>query len=207
MTETKYYKVRSQKEFDWLLKHFNLANDSSIVFSDFDDDDLIEYPDNRNDDHWNFSDEETHSNFIEVSDLIEREENKIVFTSEEKEEFDQLKSAHYFLLNSLDDISDSRNGYSRLRKRIYKDNSLNEAESKEFEFARVWANPDLIEVKEEPKFAYKLKPKFKKMLNVENEYLSLKGIRVHSAEYHTAKEWQQVDNELKQIYDRVPENE
>lgn len=143
---------------------------------------------------------------IKVSDLMKPNKDVIYMTPAEKAEFDELKD-DYATLGGV--LQSGNNGIwnGALHNRIFRNNQdYQERNRAQLEFARAWADPSLIVVKDnEPRFAYKLKPKFQSMLYATSTYLSINGIRTSTAEFHTAKEWQAVDNEIKQIFDRAAE--
>ncbi|WP_439424846.1 hypothetical protein ACKP2L_05390 [Oenococcus alcoholitolerans] len=138
---------------------------------------------------------------FKVSDLMKPNKDVIYMTPAEKAEFDELKNNYVTLLGALHEGIWSGALYTR----ICRNKDYQESNQAQLEFARAWADPDLIVVKDEPRFAYKLKPKFNCVLDVVNKYLSIDEIRVSKPEFHTAEEWQAIDNELKQIFDRVAE--
>ncbi|ATE84859.1 hypothetical protein vBOeSunk162_31 [Oenococcus phage vB_OeS_unk162] len=208
--KSKYYHAQTQQEWDWLFKHFNLVNTKPEIqrWSNFGKRTVVVTPaDTPN--NWGYENTRIDimlgiTDFIEVSDLMKEEEmkDKIVFTKEEKEEFDELKKEYttlysvLFMINEID--------FPKLFESLF-NNSFSQNNLAQLEFARAWANPDLIEVKE-PRFAYELKPQFQDTFNIHSRvYLRLDGKNDINKRYYTQSEWQQVDDDLKVIFDRVEE--
>ncbi|AWT48049.1 hypothetical protein ACFIUX_02755 [Oenococcus oeni] len=211
--KSKYYHTQTQQEWDWLFKHLNLVNEfpKRYKWSDYGKYTIITTPSSLTN-NWGYKDTGTEimlgiTDFIEVSDLMKEEEmkqNKIIFTKKEKEEFDELKKDWATISGALGDIYHGHDFYN-LHHSIYsKQNTTKSINLKELEFARAWAHPDLIEVKE-ARFAYKLKPEFIKMFNVTRSYLGINGNGQTNPQYYTAKEWKKVNDDLKVIFDRVEE--
>lgn len=203
--ESKYYHTQTQQEWDWLLKHFNLVNEPKGYGWPFYGKDTVVQTLADTTNNWICDSKQFYSSFlgitdfIEVLDLMKEKEmkDKIIFTEKEKKEFDDLKSKCPFITVALNDINNDE--YEAL-------NVKTNSPSKEKEFVKAWYNPDLIEVKEEPKFTYELKPEFKKMLNTHSwVYLGLDGKIDINKRYYTQSEWQRVDDNLKVIFDRVEE--
>ena len=206
--ESKYYHTQTQQEWDWVFKHFNLFNrfPDECKWSDYADHTIIRVIPPNN---WNYWSETVYLsiydniNIIEVSDLMKEEkQDKIIFTEEEKEEFDELKKEYttlysvLFMINEID--------FPKLFESLF-NNSFSQNNLAQLEFARAWANPDLIEVKE-PRFAYELKPQFQDTFNIHSRvYLRLDGKNDINKRYYTQSEWQQVDDDLKVIFDKVEE--
>lgn len=208
--ENKYYHAKTQQEWDWLLEHFGLVNEDpkNYKWSKHGLDSVVETPAYQKN-NWAFSSKIYYSlrlgitDFIEVSDLMKEEkQDKIIFTEEEKEEFDELKKEYttlysvLFMINEID--------FPKLFESLF-NNSFSQNNLAQLEFARAWANPDLIEVKE-PRFAYELKPQFQDTFNIHSRvYLRLDGKNDINKRYYTQSEWQQVDDDLKVIFDKVEE--
>ncbi|WP_186786861.1 hypothetical protein, partial [Oenococcus oeni] len=162
-----------QQEWDWLLELFGLVNEDpeNYKWSNHGADTVIETPAYQKN-NWGFSSKIYYSshanitNFIEVSDLMKEEkQDKIIFTKEEKEEFDGLKKKSISLYAMF--ININKTDFPKLYKRLFK-NAPTRNNLFQLEFARAWANPDLIEVKE-PRFAYELKPQFQDFFESSNE--------------------------------------
>ncbi|OIL97852.1 hypothetical protein [Oenococcus oeni] len=101
-------------------------------------------------------------------------------------------------------ININKTDFPKLYKRLFK-NAPTRNNLFQLEFARAWANPDLIEVKE-PRFAYELKPQFQDFFESSNEpFLGFDNPLNEHPEYHTAKEWQRVDDDIKNMYKKVEE--
>ena len=128
---------------------------------------------------------------------------KIVFTKEEKREFDALKHFYttlYEAFSSMNKIS-----YPKLCERLFSVEPSIKDNLAQIEFARAWAHPDLIEVKE-PRFAYKLKPNFQAFFNSPDEtFLGFDNPLNEYPEYHTDKEWKRIDDDIKNMYKKVEE--
>ncbi|WP_032825762.1 hypothetical protein, partial [Oenococcus oeni] len=203
--ESKYYHTKTQQEWDWLFKHFNLVNENpeEYKWSINGMNTLVETPSYGTNNWAYYSVHLGITDFIEVSDLMKEEkQDKIIFTKEEKKEFDELKKDWATISGALGDIYHGHDFYN-LHHSIYsKQNTTKSINLKELEFARAWAHPDLIEVKE-ARFAYKLKPEFIKMFNVTRSYLGINGNCQTNPQYYTAKEWKKVNDDLKVIFDRV----
>ncbi|MFT8916536.1 MAG: hypothetical protein ABF899_01575 [Oenococcus sp.] len=139
-------------------------------------------------------------------EYVEQKQGKIIFTEEEKEEFDELKESSWSLYHAMASIKMLLD-YQKLQKRLFgKDGHGNN--QPQLEFARAWAHHDLIVVKDpEPRFAYELKPEIKKLFPTKYIYMGLDEYRWNKPKYHTAKEWQQVDNKIKVAFKRVYEME
>ncbi|MGL2219070.1 hypothetical protein ACFIU5_08080 [Oenococcus oeni] len=67
-------------------------------------------------------------------------------------------------------------------------------------------NNEMKNLKKEPRFAYKLKPQFQDFFESSNEpFLGFDNPLNEHPEYHTAKEWQRVDDDIKNMYKKVEE--
>lgn len=209
--KSKYYHTKTQQEWDWMFKHFNLVNEAPYIYGwqAYKKDTVIRTPADATE-NWSYSDKEYYSSylgitdFIEVSDLMKEEEmkDKIIFTKEEKEEFYELKKYCSSMFAALSSMTAAY--CPKLCEKLF-GNAPTQNNSVQLEFARAWANPDLVEVKE-PRFAYRLKPKFQDIFSIHSRvYLRLDGKNDINKRYYTQSEWRQVDDDLKVIFDKVEE--
>lgn len=212
--QDKYYHVRNEAEYNWLMKKLeregykwqSYTKPTNHSYSEYYDVILIEkaskYLITWSTKSW-FSKVHEGQQLIEVSELM-KQDDKIIFTEDEKREFDHGKSLHTPLFNVMREINRTTL-YPALRKRILGPDNFNELNKAQLEFARAWSNPDLIIVKKPERWAYELKPELMRILHPDNTYLSTTIGCVLNPVYHTAKEWQSVDNKLKVAFKRVYE--
>ncbi|KRL08011.1 hypothetical protein [Liquorilactobacillus hordei] len=136
----------------------------------FDEDSFLEVP--INDKH-----------FLGKLEDFKPAEEKIKFTPEEKKEFDHLKSLGRTLFDALNRIRSTE--ISRFFP--YLDNKLFNKEtgfSNQFEFARAWENPELIELIE-PRHAVKVANMW--LWKVENDYRLIEKFSLFNENCHFTK--------------------
>lgn len=98
------------------------------------------------------------SSWIGESDILGKLEDfqskpeKIKFTAEMKEEFDELKQSFVYLKGALEAISDSSNKYAALKEFLMFSNRA----TAEQDIVRAWYDQSLIEVVEPKKYAVKV---------------------------------------------------
>lgn len=198
---TKYYRVRTQEQWDWLADKLNIYCVKSMICPVIigheqgqKDYDVIQYyggfepiievsdlmEDERMEDyvtikskdlnklHWNVidgvgtftakdinDDEFAREQFLPADLCIPKSllYPKVRMSEAEKKEFDQLDK-DLSLIEALNEIQDN---YGALSKRIYS-HTTESIKEFEFEFARAWADPSLIEVIPEKKYWVKVPP-------------------------------------------------
>ena len=165
----KYYRVRSQQEWDWLMQWFEEQSkeiqwcDSDYLPTDFNfyhanrGNTVVEKNDKEELYYASLThyqqDENVHS-FIEVSDLMENEKmEKIKFTKAMKKEFNELNK-DMSLSDTLNEIQEDCGG---LNSWIYSHPSAS-IPYFELKFARAWTDPSLIDVIPEKKYWVKCYP-------------------------------------------------
>ena len=163
----KYYRVRSQQEWDWLMQWFEEQSkeiqwcDSDYLPTDFNfyhanrGNTVVEKNDKEELYYASLThyqqDENVHS-FIEVSDLMENEKmEKIKFTKAMKKEFNELNK-DMSLSDTLNEIQEDCGG---LNSWIYSHPSAS-IPYFELKFARAWADPSLIETIPDKKWNVKV---------------------------------------------------
>ena len=209
MTQDKYYHVQNEAEYNWLMKKLEregykwAVREKPTEFKPGSSFDAIKTYESSQRFVWSLKRWFPEEHFIEVSTLMKQDE-KIYMTSEEKNEFNHLKdrTTLYAALYALD-----RTNFHRLWYRIFYPNSKQQ-NIKQIEFARAWANPDLIVVKKPERWAYCLKPEFQKLYHVIiSKYLDESGNLHTYPTFLTKEQWQQVDNKIKVAFKRVYEEQ